>query len=416
MVLDHLAKLLEPCLPQEFFGSSWGQTYKHVRGPRGRFSHLLPWERLNEILKRHRLDFPRLRLTRDGKSLPASTYLRHTRSGRQSATASTSIARLRPVELMAELRSGATLVLDAVDELYEPLEELAAGLERAFQERVQINSYAGWRTSRGFDLHWDDHDVFILQVAGRKRWSLYGMTRPHPVMGDAKSAHKPVGEALWDETLEDGDLLYIPRGWWHVAFPLNEPTLHLTVGIHNRNGLDLLKWLEERLRESETFRRDLPRFASRSEQQEHVARLRADLLAEWSEDVLERFFAHCDAEAQARPALSLPWGATPESLPPASDVRVRLTAPRRLELESDAAGEQQGADGIVEFSCLGKRWRFARAALAVLVPLNTGRVYSVSQLCEAARGTLAEPTVRTFLGELIRHGLVAIVSEEGRHG
>jgi ribosomal protein L16 Arg81 hydroxylase len=410
MVFDQLAKLLEPCLTQEFLGSVWGQTYKHVRGPGGRFSHLLPWERLNEILKRHRLDFPRLRLTRDGQSLPASTYLRHLRSGRQRIT----VARLRPTELTAELRRGATLVLDAVDELYEPLEELAAGLERSFQERVQINAYAGWRTSRGFDLHWDDHDVFILQVTGRKRWSLYGMTRPYPVAGDTKTAHKPTGEALWEETLEDGDLLYIPRGWWHVALPLNEPTLHLTVGIHNRTGLDLLKWLEERLRESATFRRDLPRFASRAEQEAHVADLRASLLAEWGEDVLERFFADCDANAQARPSMSLPWSATPEALPPSNEARVRLTAPRRLELESAATGEQGSEAEVIEFACHGKRWRFARSALAVLDPLNTGRVFSVSELCLAAGDTLAEQTVRAFLGELIRHGLVAIVRDNGR--
>jgi ribosomal protein L16 Arg81 hydroxylase len=423
MVFDQLAKLLEPCLPQEFLGSVWGQTYKHMRGPSGRFSHLLPWERLNEILKRHRLDFPRLRLTRDGQSLPASTYLTHLRSGQQqrAATTTTTIARLRPTQLTAELGRGATLVLDAVDELYEPLEELAAGLERAFQERVQINAYAGWRTTRGFDLHWDDHDVFILQVTGRKRWSLYGMTRPYPVAGDTKTAHKPEGSAVWEETLEDGDLLYIPRGWWHVALPLNEPTLHLTVGIHNRTGLDLLKWLEERLRASATFRRDLPRFASRAEQEAHVAELRAGLLAEWGDDLLERFYAHCDANAQPRPSLSLPWSAMPEALPPSNETRVRLTAPRRLELESAATEEQAGSqeqagtEGILEFACQGKRWRFARAALAVLGPLNTGRDYSVSELCAAAAETLTEQTVRTFLGELIRHGLLAIVRDNGRH-
>jgi hypothetical protein len=405
MVFDQLAKLLEPCLPEDFLRSSWGQTYKHVRGPRGRFSHLLPWERLNEILRRHRLDFPRLRLTQDGKSLPASAYLRHVQGRRQR----TMIARLRPVELTAQLRRGATLVLDAVDELYQPLEELAEGLERSFQEHVQINAYAGWRTSRGFDLHWDDHDVFILQVAGSKRWSIYGMTRPYPLVRDTETARKPSGTPLWEETLADGDLLYIPRGWWHVAEPLNEPTLHLTVGIHNRTGLDLLKWLEERLRASENFRRDLPRFATRAEQGAHLARLREDLLAEWDADALERFYRDCDANAEARPRTGLPWSATPEILPPSGEARVRLTAPRGLDLNGDAP---QGEDGVVEFACQGKRWRFATAALAVLHPLSTGRVYSVTELCEAASDSLDERTVRALLGELILHGLLAIVEDK----
>jgi hypothetical protein len=406
MVFDHLAKILEPCLPEEFINSSWGRTYKHVRGWRGKFSHLLPWERLNEILRRHRLDFPRLRLTENGKSLPASSYLRHLTSGRQRV----SIPRLMPARLNAQLRRGATLVLDAVDELYEPLEELAQSLERSLQEHIQINAYAGWRTSRGFDLHWDDHDVFILQVAGRKRWSLYGMTRPYPVTGDARAAQRPTGTPVWEETLEDGDLLYIPRGWWHVALPLNEPTLHLTVGIHNRTGLDLLKWLEERLRESENFRRDLPRFANKSERAAHIARLREELLSEFETDLLERFYSEFDANAQSRPALSLPWSAAPEILPPSNDALVRLTAPRNLDLNCDS--QHSVEDGVVEFSAQGKRWRVAVAALVILCPLAKGRACRVSELCEAARESLDERTVRAFLGELIIEGLIAIVAQE----
>ena len=112
------------------------------------------------------------------------------------------------------------------------------------------------------------------------------MTRPFPLARDVETARKPEGVPLWEGTLEDGDLLYIPRGWWHVALPLNEPTLHLTVGIHNRTGLDLLGWLKERLREREDFRRDLPRFATRAEQAAHIESLRDQLLAEWGKHML----------------------------------------------------------------------------------------------------------------------------------
>jgi hypothetical protein len=259
--IESLARILEPYAPEEFLASFWGVSFLHVRGRAGKFARLMPWEHLNEILRRHRLDFPRLRLVHDGKPLPVSDYLRHITGNRRRAT----VPRLKPVRLTGRLREGATLVLDAVDELQEPLEELATGLELFFREHVQINLYAGWQTSRGFDLHWDDHDVFILQVAGRKRWSIYGQTRPYPLVNDIERAEKPTHAPLWEATLEDGDMLYIPRGFWHVAVPLAEPTLHLTVGVHNRTGLDLLRWLGERMRASETFRRDLPRFSSDAE-------------------------------------------------------------------------------------------------------------------------------------------------------
>lgn len=397
---ENLARLLEPCAPEEFLASAWGRTFAHIRGARGKFAHLMPWSRLADVLARHRFDSPRLRLMQEGKPVPVASYIRHATGGRRK----NSIPRLRPVELNAHLRAGATLVLDAVDELHAPLTELGAALELAFSEHVQINLYAGWRTSHGFDLHWDDHDVFILQVAGRKRWRVYAQTRPFPVANDIERAPKPTRDPLWEDTLEDGDLLYIPRGFWHVAFPLDEPTLHLTVGIHKRNGLDLLRWMTEGLRASETFRRDLPRDASPAEQAAHVESLRRELCERFDSSLLINFFRAQDADAEPRPRLSLPVGASREvgALLP-HDARVRLTAPRPLDFS--VRGDE------VSFACNKKEWRFDARALTVLRPLNAHRASSVAGLCEAARDVLDERTVRALVGELILHGLLAIVDE-----
>ena len=391
---ETLAGILEPCAPGEFLNSSWGVNFLHVRGRAGRFAHMMPWARLSEVVTRHRLDFPRLRLVRDGKSLPVSSYLRHQTGGRQRTT----IPRLKSAGLARQLREGATLVLDAVDEVSEPVEELARGLELLFRERVQVNLYAGWQTSRGFDLHWDDHDVFILQVTGRKRWSVYGQTRPYPLVNDIEKAERPGHAPLWEGTLEDGDLLYIPRGWWHVAEPLAEPTLHLTVGVHNRTGLDLLRWLSERVRASETFRRDLPRLASASERAAHAARLREELLAAWDDSLLESFYEDLDARAEPRPGVALPWVATPDAAAPEGSTVVRLSAPRPLRLEA--------AGGVVEFNSMGQRWRFAEGALPVLRALEERRACTVAELCEAARGRVEAETVRALLVELAHRGFV----------
>lgn len=399
---ESLARVLEPFAPEEFLDSSWGVGFLHVRGGAGKFAHMMPWGRLSEILGRHRLDFPRLRLVRDGKSVPVTSYLRHTSNARHKT-----IPRLKSAGLARELREGATLVLDAVDELSEPIEELAKGLELFFRERVQVNLYAGWQTSRGFDLHWDDHDVFILQVTGRKRWSVYGQTRPYPLVNDIEKAQKPEHAPLWEETLEDGDLLYIPRGWWHVAVPLAEPTLHLTVGVHNRTGLDFLRWLSERVRASETFRRDLPRLASAAERTAHAARLREELLAAWDDTTPERFYEDLDARAESRARIGLPWLATPDAAPPEASTVVRLLAPRPFRLEA--------AGGVVEFDSMGQHWRFAEDALLVLRALAERRAGTVAELCDAARGRVAPETVRAFLVELAHKGFVAF-DVEGRGG
>src|ERR1041384_1585027 len=139
--LDQLAALLQPLTVEEFLASSWGRAHAHIKGQPGRFAHLLTWARLGTILREHRLDFPRLRLARDGKSLPAANYLRYTRGGGRRQV---SVPRLLPTQLTRELRAGATLVLDAGDEPHQPLTELAVNLERFFRVHVQVKAYAGW--------------------------------------------------------------------------------------------------------------------------------------------------------------------------------------------------------------------------------------------------------------------------------
>ena len=390
MRLEHL---LSPLTVDEFLTNFWGQTFKHVPGAPDKFAHLLPWQRLNEALEQHRLDFPRIRLTRDGERLQPSSYITHRNLGKKR------VSRLRYDKLTHELNSGATLVLDAVDELYEPLRTLAEALELFFHERIQINAYASWRTSRGFDLHWDDHDVFILQVTGRKHWMIHGMTLAYPLAGDPKEP-KPTEPPLWDQILETGDLLYIPRGFWHVAYPLNEPTLHLTVGVHNRAGLDLLRWLVNRMRSREMFRMDLPRFATREAIEAHLLQMRGELLAEWDDDILNRYFADLDASAVSRPRLSLACVPIAGSLP-SGDMLVRLLAPRPLDLKVES--------GVIHFSSQRKDWRLAIEALPILRHLDKHRVCSVSELCEVAKSEVDERRVKIFLKELVMNGLLAIV-------
>jgi hypothetical protein len=136
-----------------------------------------------------------------------------------------------------------------------------------------------------------------------------------------------------------------------------------------------------------------------------LKRLEETLLAQWNDELLARYERELDALAEPRPRLSLPWSATAQSLPPVDDNEyfVRLTAPRPLDLRI--------AGGVVEFACNKKRWRFAVAAVSILRPLADGRTRSLTELYKASEGQLDVQTVRSFLGELLRHGLIAVVTD-----
>jgi hypothetical protein len=395
--------MLHPYPLEKFLSETRGKTCCHVPGEPDRFADLLTWPRLNAILREHRWDYPRIRVALDAGFPSPDEYLRY-----QMGNNGQRIARPDAVKLNNLLRKGATVILDSVDEILEPVGRLAESTESHLRETVQVNAYASWGASPGFGLdpHVDDHDVLIIQVAGRKRWLIYGPAESGagengPAMSAGPNAQGP-SEPLWDRVLEPGGLLYLPRHWWHAVTPLAEPTLHLTFGFRNRTGNDFLAWFQQEVRALPQLARDLPRSAAPEARAAHMASLRDTLLAAASDQALERYLALQDGASLPRPRFSLPWSATPEVLPPDDDARVQWIAPRAF-LRGGAGSE------AVEVWANGERWQFARAAEAVLHPLLDGAPHAIGELCARSEGALTPKRARSFLAQMLLLGLIAVV-------
>ena len=74
---------------------------------------------------------------------------------------------------------GSTVVLQGLHRLWPPLIEFADQLAADLGHPTQVNAYVTPPSSRGFDAHYDVHDVFVLQVAGQKHWTIH-----EPVLRD----------------------------------------------------------------------------------------------------------------------------------------------------------------------------------------------------------------------------------------
>lgn len=374
----------------DFLRDTWGRQFAYFQGARGRFHELLSWSDVNAMLQRHRLEPPRLRLVRKGEFANKNHYLRY-ENGR--------IPFVVPERLSEKLRDGYTLIIDAVDDMVDGVMRAAEEFERALHESVQANLYAGWREQQGFHRHFDSHDVIVLQVYGRKHWRVYKGGRPYPLKEDVAKNDQVPQELLWEGIVEDGDVLYIPRGCWHEASAVGEVTLHLTFGINQRTGVNLVHWLADQLRDSVDFRADLLRFGSDEERRKQLAALREQLVARLGDGVLERFFADHDSRARSRGWASLPWSVA-TSDEPSSSVLVSLDTPRQLTVKRD--GES------IEFRANGRDWRLDAAAEPLLRVLERGDA-TVDQLC--ASTALDDATIRRFVTELATQGLVRISGE-----
>ncbi len=244
--------------------------------------------------------------------------------------------RIHPAELHERLADGASLVVDAIDELHAPISALAQDLEGWLRTHVQVNAYASWTSTEGFGTHWDDHDVIVVQVAGAKRWRLFGPTRTAPMYRDVAEPEQPPTEPVADLVLHPGDVLYLPRGWWHaVTADQGSASLHLTFGIGTHTGADLIRWLSDELRSSDRVRSDLPVHRSAEEQSDYLAALGKEVAAALEDPMLlARYAAARDADDLGRLRPSLPHVA---GAPDTPETRVRLTTGRgRLDVTADA--------------------------------------------------------------------------------
>ncbi len=389
MQFPNLDDVLSPLPSVEFIRDYFGQKFLHFPGPSGRFTSLFPWPVLNEMLDTHRFVSPRLRLSQDGKTVSPDLFMKN--------------GQLRGAELTALLREGATLSVDAVDEVHGPVKALAQHLSRTLLARINVNLYAGWRTSHGFDTHWDGHDVFILQVAGKKQWKIYAPTEKYPTKNSVELGRTPpTCDPIWDDFLKEGEVLYLPRGWWHVAIPCNEPTLHLTVGIHKPTGLDIVRWVTEGLQNDERMRMDVPVLGDAGRKAAYMNAIHESIRDAFEQpDLQTRFTQHWNDIAVARPCFSLPWSATPEVLPESGDSIIMLLAPRDLEM-------RMREDGAIDIAFNGNVFTFAGAAKPLLSFFAEDLPASLSQFYQRFADQYEQETLRDFLVMMAKHGVVAI--------
>jgi hypothetical protein len=121
---------------------------------------------------------------------------------------------------------------------------LCSAIGRFATARPVGNAYLSVGGRGTFGKHWDTHDVFAIQLLGRKRWQVFAPTFPLPLAmhGSRGSGHTCPASPGLDCDLEPGDVLYVPRGWWHYAIPYAEPSLHLSVGTYSPSVHDYVQW------------------------------------------------------------------------------------------------------------------------------------------------------------------------------
>ncbi len=261
MLLDRPA--LSRCThrtPAEFAELVWGREPSLSRAHEldQPFDDLFSLEVVDDLVSRRGLRTPFLRVARAGTTLPSARF---TRPGGVGAGIDDQVDDVALARLFAD---GATIVLQGMHRVHAPLIDFAQQLSTDLGHPVQVNAYVTPPQSQGFSDHYDVHHVFVLQVAGTKRWRIRPPVHQHPLRDQPWTQHRAEveraaqEEPLLDVVLAPGDALYLPAGYLHAARALGETSAHLTIGVHAWTRRHLLDRVLTALADVEALREPLP--------------------------------------------------------------------------------------------------------------------------------------------------------------
>ena len=271
---------------EEFLDRYWEQGPLVVeRDEPGRFADLLSEEDVERLVSSTGIRHPAFRLVKAGAQLSVRDYTVDVPWRPTGFSGTADVARVA-----AEFADGATIVLQALHHHWQPLAVFSRALEGELGHPVQTNAYYTPRDSQGLAVHHDTHDVFVLQVAGRKRWLVYEPAWALPLKQQRYGPEMGApGDPALDVTLTPGDTLYLPRGWLHEALTSETDSLHLTVGVNVYTWLDAFRAALESCADDVEFRRSpgdgegagelLERLAARLSPAAVARRMRSKLIA-----------------------------------------------------------------------------------------------------------------------------------------
>ncbi len=236
-----------------FFAETWGKApLLQRRGEPNGFDDLLTLSDVDVILTTTSLRTPAFRLVKDGKPLAESSYTKWAGVGGRRAYGA-----VDPGKVYSLFHDGATVVLQAMQWYWLPLARFIRDLEVTLTLPAQANAYITPPGSRGLAVHYDTHDVFVLQVSGSKTWQIYDPVIESPLPSQASIEGEATTPVL-ETDLEPGDTLYIPRGWRHAATAQAAASAHMTIGVLNYAWYDVLQEVLLHAKDELAFRETVP--------------------------------------------------------------------------------------------------------------------------------------------------------------
>jgi ribosomal protein L16 Arg81 hydroxylase len=261
-MIPTLQNLIAPLADAELLRHFRERTVAFVRTSEPhRFETLLDWDELNHLIDSGLYPVEELRV-RDSMPIPTSFYINK--------------GRLDPRAFSSLMDRGAGLIFNRLDQYLPRLCKLCQQLAEQTGEQVTAEAVV-MSENDGARQRVNTEDIFVLQIAGSKRWKL----RSPPIVNPLDDMSVPLASQsapFFDEELRAGDFLFVPAEYWRQCENGPERSLHVCIVLVPPCGRDVLTWLTSQLAADETFNGPLTRYADAGALAAHEAALKARLI------------------------------------------------------------------------------------------------------------------------------------------
>ncbi len=142
-------------------------------------------------------------------------------------------------QVKKDFAAGGTFKLNQPEHWHDRLHALVEGLKPSFRAELETYVFLSPPDRTAIETHMDGSHVFVLQVAGRKDWTVGLLDEQSLSVSDRYRGEPLTDETSLRVTLEPGDVLYMPHGSPHHATARDGNSIHVAVTVEEPTPTDL---------------------------------------------------------------------------------------------------------------------------------------------------------------------------------
>ncbi len=246
-----LEYLLSPISVKSFVEDFWDTKPFFIQREAGNYyDKILDFDQVNSYLSGNDIRFPSIRIAKDGRDIPLNEYSNILSIGKYASE-----GLIDPDRLFDKLNSGASIFLQLMRSSIKTLSTFACELEKDLKFRVETHLFLTPNNSKGLTAHYDTTSSFIMQIYGEKKWIVYEPILNLPCVDQTFNRAEYNGSSkMFEVTLRAGDLMFLPRGFFHEAEAGDQVSLHVTTVLNSPTWIDYLSLAVGELKKTREFR------------------------------------------------------------------------------------------------------------------------------------------------------------------